>query len=172
MALTDDGTSTTMLVSPTGGNGFGDMGNNGWWIILLFILLGGWGNGWNGNGGVAPEVQSGFNQSAVMSGINGLNSSLTSGFGDIQQALSNGFSSAEISNNARQIANMQTAFNSQTAITEGMNNLAMGLQNCCCENRANVADLKYTVATENCADRQALNEGLLFLFFTVVCPDI
>ena len=27
------------------------------------------------------------------------------------------------------------------------------LSNCCCENRANIADLKYTVATENCADR-------------------
>ena len=29
------------------------------------------------------------------------------------------------------------------------------LQNCCCENRAGLADLKYTVATENCADRTA-----------------
>jgi hypothetical protein len=36
-----------------------------------------------------------------------------------------------------------------------MNTIAMNLQNCCCENRANIADLKYTVATENCADRTA-----------------
>ena len=36
----------------------------------------------------------------------------------------------------------------------------MNLQNCCCENRAGLADLKYTVATENCADRTAMNEGL------------
>lgn len=48
---------------------------------------------------------------------------------------------------------MNQAFASQTAITSGMNDLAMGLQNCCCENRAGIADLKYTVATENCADR-------------------
>jgi len=34
------------------------------------------------------------------------------------------------------------------------------LQNCCCDLKTNVADLKYTVATENCADRQALNEGI------------
>ena len=34
------------------------------------------------------------------------------------------------------------------------------LQNCCCENRAGLADLKYTVATENCADRQALSDGV------------
>lgn len=41
-----------------------------------------------------------------------------------------------------------------------MNGLAMSLQNCCCENRAGLADLKYTVATENCADRQAISDGL------------
>jgi hypothetical protein len=41
-----------------------------------------------------------------------------------------------------------------------MNGLAMSLQNCCCENRAGLADLKYTVATENCQDRQALSDGL------------
>jgi flagellar motor switch protein FliG len=41
-----------------------------------------------------------------------------------------------------------------------MNQLAMSLQNCCCENRAGLADLKYTVATENCQDRQALSDGL------------
>lgn len=175
MALTDsEGMGTTMLVQPTGGNfggGFGDMGSNGWWIILLFILLGGWGNnGWN-NGGTVPEVQTGFNQSAVMSGINGLTAQIGNGFSDVQQTLcngfagvnmgiSNGFSQAEIANNARQIANMQTAFNAQTAVTQGMTDIAMGLQNCCCENRSNIADLKYTVAQENCADRQALNEGI------------
>lgn len=161
MALTDEnGMNTTMLVSPTNGGfngGFGDMGGNGWWIILLFILLGGWGNGWNGNGGgVAPEVQTGFNQQAVMSGLNGI----TQGINDVQGAICNGFAQAEIANNARQIADMQTAFNSQTAITQGMNSLAMGLQNCCCENRASVADLKYTVATEACADRSAVSQAL------------
>ena len=41
-----------------------------------------------------------------------------------------------------------------------MNSIAMSLQNCCCENRAGLADLKYTVATENCADRTALSEGV------------
>jgi hypothetical protein len=41
-----------------------------------------------------------------------------------------------------------------------MNGLAMGLQNCCCENRAATADLKYTVATEACADRAAVGDAL------------
>lgn len=157
MALTDE-TSTTMLVSPTGGNfggGFGDMGN-GWWIILLFILLGGWNNNGYGNGGVVPEVQTGFNQSAVMNGLN----TITGEIGDVQQAICSGFANAEIANNNRQIANMQNTFNAQTAITQGMNNISMGLQNCCCENRAATADLKYTVATEACADRNAISQAL------------
>ena len=54
MAIIDEngGMGTTMLVQPTGmtgngGNGFG-WGGDGFWIILLFILLGGWG----GNNGL------------------------------------------------------------------------------------------------------------------------
>ena len=181
MALTDEsGMNTTMLVSPTNnGGGFGGFdGNSGWWIILLFILLGGWGNGGWGNGGNIPmavntqnDVQRGFDQSAIMNGINDISAGLCNGFSNVQQSLCNGFAGvnagvsagfaqAEIANNARQIANMQTAFGAQTAVTQGMNDIASGLQNCCCENRANIADLKYTVATENCADRAAISDGI------------
>lgn len=46
------------------------------------------------------------------------------------------------------------ALNSQIAA------LQMGQQNCCCENRQAIADLKYTVATEACADRQSVSEAL------------
>jgi hypothetical protein len=31
---------------------------------------------------------------------------------------------------------------------------------CCCDNRAGIADLRYTVATEACADRNAVNDAL------------
>ena len=156
MALTDEsGMNATMLVSPTGGmaNGFGNgFGGDGWWIVLLLLLFagGGWGNGFGGNG-VLPfamgtnDVQRGFDQSAIMSGINDINAGI---FG-IQSAISNGFAQAEIADNGRQMANMQSLFGIQSA-----------LQNCCCENRASIADLKYTVATENCADRSALAQGV------------
>ena len=40
-----------------------------------------------------------------------------------------------------------------------MANYEMARQNCCCENKAAIADLKYTVATENCADRTALESA-------------
>ena len=169
MALTDDGgMNTTMLVSPNGSNGgFGGMDGNGWWIILLLLLVaGGWNNGgFGGNNGFVPyamnantgnEVQRGFDQAAVMSGLGdinngifGIQNSLCNGFAGVNQAIANGFSSAEIAENSRQMANMNQMFGIQSA-----------LQNCCCENRANIADLKYTVATENCADRAALSDGV------------
>jgi hypothetical protein len=175
MALTDEnGMNTTMLVSPAGGvpygnnSGFGGFGDNGWWVILLLLLVaGGWNgnNGFGGNGGAfvpymmgncGNDVQRGFDQAAVMGGIGDLNSgifgiqnSLCNGFAGVNQSIANGFAQAEIAENGRQMANMNQMFN-----------LSSSLQNCCCENRANIADLKYTVATENCADRQALNEGV------------
>lgn len=174
MSLTDsEGMNTTMLVSPSAaqGGGFGGFGNgDGWWILLLFLLIGnnGWGGGFGGNNDLYPwmnqsnQINGGFrdqlindNITEVRSGVNGIATQLCNGFSDVQMALANGFSGVEQGANARQMANMQQAFAAQTAVTAGMNDIAMNLQNCCCENRAGIADLKYTVATENCADRTA-----------------
>ncbi len=176
MALTDEsGMNTTMLVSPTGNNGggFGGFGNDGgWWILLLFLLIGGngWGGGFGGgfDGGLYPwmnqsnQINGGFrdqlindNITEIRSGVTGLQTQLCNCCSDVQMALANGFAGVEQGANARQMANMQQAFAAQTAVTAGMNDIAMNLQNCCCENRAGIADLKYTVATENCADRTA-----------------
>lgn len=141
MAFTDE--NMVMPVSPMG-NGFGNsFGGDGWWMILLFLLLLGGGNGFGGYGnGAAPfidsTVQRGFDQSAIINGLNGIQGSVTGGFAN-----------AEVANNSRQMADMQTMFGIQSA-----------LQNCCCENRSNIADLKYTVATENCADRAAVESGI------------
>lgn len=170
MAFSDEnGNGMVMPVSPMYGGGFGNngFGDNGWWIILLFILLGnnGWGGGFGGYGGggvgfVDSSVQRGFDQSAIMSGINGINNNVVSGFGDVQNALcggfagvnagiANGFAQMEIANNARQIADMQQEFALQSQ-----------LASCCCENRLASADLKYTIATEACNDRAAVTSAL------------
>ena len=169
MGLTNnEGMDTTMLVQPTGygnsglGNGFG---GDGFWILLLFLLIGnnGWGNGYGGNAGtgyVANDVQRGFDQAAVTTGINGLSTGLCNGFATVQQslcngfagvngAIANGFAQSEIAANARQMADMNQNFGIQSA-----------LQNCCCQQTQNAADLKYTIATEACADRQAVSDAL------------
>ena len=179
MALTDEGgMNTTMLVGPAGsGGGFGNFGGDGWWILLLFLLIGG--NGWGGFGGgfgadglypwmnQSNQINSGFrdqlindNVTEIRSGVTGISTQLCNGFAGVNAAIANGFAQSEIADNARQIANMQTAFGAQTAVTQGLNDVAFNLQNCCCENRANIADLKYTVATENCADRAAISDGI------------
>ena len=169
MALTDgEGMNTTMLVSPAGGanNGFGNAFGGDWaWIILLLLL--GWGNnGWGGNGGnggglypwmnQADITTSGFqnqmlntNVTSIRDGISALATQLCNCCGNVQMALANGFAGVEQGANARQMSDMQQMFALQSA-----------LQNCCCENRAATADLKYTVATENCADRAAVSDGI------------
>lgn len=174
MALDND-SGMVMPVMPTGfgggyGNGFGD---NGWWIILLFILLGGWGNGYGGNGGamfVDSGVQRGFDQAAIMSGITGVGNNVVSGFGDtatnlcggfagVTAAINSGFAQAEIAANARAMSDMQQMFGIQSS-----------LQNCCCENRAAIADLKATIAAEACADRAAVQAGTQSIL-DVICQN-
>lgn len=133
-----DGTSTYMPVMPANyGGGFGDMGANGWWIILLFMFMG-FGGGYGGFGGnnaagfVNADVQRGFDQSAVMGGVNNLQNGITAGFGDLQTslcggfagvnaAISNGFAQAEIGENARQMSNMQQMFALQTQVSQTQN---------------------------------------------------
>ena len=135
MALTDNnGNSMVMPVAPYGGFG-GNADGGSWWILLLFILLGGWGNGYGYGGGGAAfvdnGVQRGFDQAALMNGITGVGNNVVSGFGDtatslcggfagVTAAINNGFSQAEIAANARAMNDMQAMFGIQSS-----------LQNCC-----------------------------------------
>lgn len=114
--------------------------------------------------GSGSSVQRGFDQAAVMSGLGDITGSISNGFSNVQQSLCNGFAgvnatvnngffNAETAANARQMANMNQAFAAQTAMAQGFNALGTQFADWCCENRLASADLKYTIATENCADR-------------------
>lgn len=159
-------------------NGFGGYGGfgdgQGWWILLLFLFMfngGRWGNNGNFNGdvGAVPymmtestqgAVQNGFNQQAIQNGINSLNQTVANGFADAAVARCNAQTNLLQTLGNNQMGLYQTLNANQNANTAAMNQLAMNLQQCCCENRAGLADLKYTVATEACADRQAINTGV------------
>lgn len=82
------------------------------------------------------------------------------GLSGLTTAVTNGFANAEVSRCNSQANLLSTLNSNQNASTAAMNSIAMSLQNCCCENRAGLADLKYTVATEACADRQSVNNAL------------
>ena len=150
-----NGYSLSDIAAATGNNnnGFGFNGD-GAWIFFLFILMlaGGWNNnGFGGNGqpAVIADVQRGFDQSALMSSLNG-----------VTAAINTGFSNAEVSRCNSQANILQTLNNNQANLSTQLNTIAMNQQNCCCENRAGLADLKYTVATEACADRTAVTDAL------------
>lgn len=190
MALTDDGgTNMVLPVTPmgnTGNCGFGFGDNGSFWILLLFILLGGWGNGFGGYGGgnlasdaavmypwmnQSNQINNGFRDQMLGTQISGIQNSITSGFGDVQNSLCAGFAGVNASivgaqngitqqMYTNQIADLERSFASQTATTQGMNALQSQLAQCCCDNRAATADLKYTIATENCADRAAVSDAL------------
>lgn len=104
-----------------------------------------------GQQNINTNTNNGFRDAMINDGI----TSIRDGISGLSTQLCNGFAGVEQGASARQMANMQQAFAAQTAVTQGMNDIGMSLQNCCCENRAGLADLKYTVATENCADRTA-----------------
>ena len=167
-----------------GGNG-GFLGGEGIWAFLLFALIfgnGGWGNGnggffggnsfdngyaWlsNGQKEIMQNTNNGFdtlhlsNQiEGVRDGVYGISNQLCNSTADIVQAVNSGFSSAEIADNARQIANMNQAFNSQISTLQGFNNLGSQLAQCCCDNRLATQDLKSTVISENCSDREVLRQ--------------
>lgn len=132
----------------------------------------------NGQQGINNNVSDGFRDAqlndsitSVRDGISSLatqvcnstgqiQNSLCSGFAGVNATVTGGFADAEISANARQMANMQQAFNSQIATTQGFNSLGSQLAQCCCDNRLATNDLKYTIATENCADRAAVSDGI------------
>lgn len=186
MALTDEN-NMVMPVAPMYGNNGGGFGNgfggDGWWIILLFVLLGGgnWGMGgfggfgnmalgydfpWllNGQQGINANTNAGFNQAATNAALGDISNAVTSGFGNVQTSLCSGFAGVNATVNGaqnaiaqqlytNQLADLERSFNAQTASTAGMSAIQAQLAQCCCDNRAATADLKYTVATENCADR-------------------
>lgn len=145
--LNGDGFSAADLAAVVGNNndGFGGNNNGAWWLLILLLFANnGWGNGFGNNcgasGGYATQeqLQTGFDQMAVMNSLNGLTSAVTTGFGN-----------AEISR-----------ANTLASITNQMNTIAMNQQQCCCDNRLAVANLGAQIASEACADRQSVNDGV------------
>lgn len=171
MALTDEsGNGMVMPVAPMygGGNGGfgGGFGNDWGWIILLLLFAGGgWGNGFGGFGGYggfaadgamlypwmnqANLTSNGFqnqmlndNVTSIRDGIHDLSTQLCNCCSDMQMAMCNGFAGVEQGANARQMANMQTAFGLQSQIAQAS-----------ADNRLGIAGIGSDIAREACATR-------------------
>lgn len=131
---------------------WGDGG--GWWAWIILFALFGWGGngfGWGGNGqgGVGAEVQRGFDTSAIIGKLDGINNGLCDGF----YAL----------NNTVQQGN----FGLQTAVMQGNNALQAQLADCCCTTQRSIDQVRYDMATDTCAITNAVNNGFAQLDRTI-----
>lgn len=165
------------------GNAFG--GDGAIWLIVLLALI--WGNNGNGNGffggnggfdngyawlsngqkDIMNNTNNGFdtlhlsNQlEGTRDGINSLSNQLCNCCADINSNISNGFYTTEVANCNRQMANMNQNFTNQLSLLNSLNDLNSRFSDCCCENRLGIANLTSTILAENCADREALSNGV------------
>lgn len=163
-----------LLLLLIGGNGWGMGGYGGFGgglgIDFPWLL--------NGQNGINNNVNDGFRDAqlhdsvtSVRDGVSALATQLCGCCGDIQMGMANGFAGVQQSlcngfagttaaitgaqnaisqqMNANEIANLNRSFAEQTANMQGFNGVNAG-----------VADLRYTVATEACADRAAVGDAL------------
>ena len=118
----------------------GGMFGGGWegllgLIVILGVLNGGWGGGFGGFGGGGAGLQGMATRADINAGFqfNDLQNSVRG----IERGLCDGFYSVQ----------------------GGFNTLSSQLAQCCCDNRAAIADLKYTIATEDCATRNLMQNN-------------
>ena len=71
---------------------------------------------------------------------------MLNGFAGVTQAVTSGFSQAELSR-----------CNQQAALMQQLNAMQMQAADCCCENRAAIAQARYDMATQACDTRNTVN---------------
>ena len=121
------------IAAVTKNNNDGMFGNDWAWIIIL-LLFGYGGRGFGGFGGgnmpcaTQADLAAGFNNSAVLSGINGIDSALCQGFNGINTAI------------------LQSEYNTQS----GINGLSHQLADCCCTTQRAIDGVNYNMAKNTC----------------------
>jgi hypothetical protein len=114
-------------------------------------------------------MQDGFTSQMLNTSVNGIQNAITSGFGDVQTALCGGFAGVNASVNGAQngitqqmysntIADLERSFASQTAMSQGFNNMQSQLSQCCCDQRLAVCQTQNLVSNEGAATRLAIQE--------------
>lgn len=161
MSYTTDCMSAADIAAVCGNNRNNDNGmfGNDWAWIIILLLFGYGRNGFGGFGGFGgqsascgcspcatqADLAAGFNNSAVLNNLDSIENSLCQGFNGINTALLQGF--AGVDNAVCTLGYQNQA---------GFNALSSQLAQCCCDNRAAIADVKYAMATESCATRNTI----------------
>lgn len=148
-------------------NGFG-WGGDGWWIVLLLLFANnGFGGGFGGDGFMPyffntqtqNDVNRGFADAGLSNQLTGIQSSINTGFASAEVAGCNRAMDAMQTAYGNQIASMNQRFADVTTIGNRLDDIQMQQQQCCCDSKAQTADLKYTVATDGAATRSAISDA-------------
>ena len=142
-------------------NGDGMFGDNGWWIILLFLFAGwgrnGFGGGFGGGGYEVPcatqaDVRAAVDQQTLISKLD----NQTYGLADSTYALNNSIMSGF---HGVDTAVCTLGYN----IQNGFNTLGHQISDCCCETGRAIergfADTKYNLATQACDPRRVISDS-------------
>lgn len=186
MSLTSSEMTPADFAAVAGGNNDSWGGNGAWWIIILFLFaFCGWGgNGWNGNGSAAGaadnyvlasdfatlqrQIDSATSSlerkgdainSGLCDGFYAQNSTMLTGFGNVNQNMATGFANAELSRANQQSALIQQLNTNNVTAMQNANALQAQLAQCCCDNKAAIADVNYNLATQSNAIQAAVTNG-------------
>lgn len=176
MFNSNDSMGPADFAAMTGNGGFGNFGGDGFWgFFLLALLFGMWGgNGWfggwgnNGNSGGAQagfyatqaDLQRGFDQAALANKIDNLGMSLEHGIKDPGYMISNSFAQAELSRANNQAALLSQMNNIAMMEMQDTNAMQMGMMNGFNQQQANVAQIRYDMATSDCAIKNAISNAV------------
>lgn len=172
----------SMPVVPAGytnnGGGFGGWGE-GWWVIIIFALIFGWGgNGFGGFGGNGAGLQGALTrdqlcadmnfqslenavrgiQSGLCDGFYAVNTSVLNGFHGVDNAICTlGYQNAQLingvqmqtANEFRGVDNAICTLGYQTQ--QGQSALATQIADCCCRTQSNLKDIQFQNAQDTCA---------------------
>ncbi len=158
-------------VTGNGRNNDGMWGGDGWWAIIIFAMIFGWGgfggNGWGGNGGIGATasaytdsaIQRGFDTQAIIGKLDGITNGLCDGFYAVNNSMLTGFNG--INTNVMQTGfGIQQAINADTvASMQNTNALQAQLANCCCETREAIQGVNYNMAQNTCALQNTMNSN-------------
>lgn len=152
------------------GNGNGMFGDNGWWVIVLFLIWGMWGGyggfgGGFGNGGsgvqgtlTRNDLCQDFNFQEVKREVQNANDAVNLGFSNLNSTICNQqYDTARMINGLE--GTVSAGFNATNiAMLQGQNALASQLAQCCCDERQAIAETNYNIANQGCQTRQAISD--------------
>ena len=137
-----NGVMPTYEINKGAGEGYG-WGGGMWfaWILILFVLMGGWGNGYGGRNAQAGfDVASQFDYQDIKNGIRGIQQGLCDGFYAQNTTMLQGFNGMQ-----------RDLFQGFAAVNAGINENRFAQQQCCCELGRAIDNTRYENAQNTCA---------------------